>query len=109
MLDPASDAPAGAARPDDAGSELAALQNALEDLIDARKALATEAAALRVELAARDQRVHDLETEVQELRQTRREVAKRIDGLIAQLDHMQERAEQRANQAAANATQGSPS
>lgn len=98
MLGSVPDAAADSTAP----TELGALRSALEDLIASRKALATEAAALRVEVAARDQRIGVLESEIHDLRQTRRDVAKRIDGLIAQLDHMQKSAEQ-ADSATANA------
>ena len=84
-----------------ASAELNALREALERLIQSRRALADEVERLRAELATRDQRVRTLEGEVRELLQTKRDVAKRIDDLIGQLDHFERDAAQ-SDSAAAN-------
>lgn len=81
--------------------ELRALRDALERLIESRGELADQAEGLRGELALRDQKIKALENEVRDLRQTKRDVAKRIDDLIGQLDHVERDAE-RPDSAGAN-------
>ena len=66
-----------------------------------RVELVAEVESLRTDLAARDERVRALEGEVRDLLQTKRDVAKRIDDLIGQLDHFERDAE-RNESAAAN-------
>ena len=75
------------------GQELRALRDALERLIESRVQLADQIEGVRRELASRDQKIASLEGEVRDLRQTKRDVAKRIDDLIGQLDHFERDAE----------------
>ncbi len=91
---------AGSADGPSAAAELAALHEALERLIASRVELAAEVESLRAELASRDERVRVLEGEVRDLLQIKRDVAKRIDDLIGQLDHFERDAERRESAAA---------
>ncbi len=91
---------AGSADGPSATAELAALRDALERLIASRAAMAAEVESLQNDLAARDERVRVLEGEVRDLLQTKRDVAKRVDDLIGQLDHFERDAELRESAAA---------
>ena len=84
-----------------AAAELGALRVAIDRLIESRGELAGQAERLRAELSSREQRVLALEREVRDLLQTKRDVAKRLDDLIGQLDHFERDAE-RVDGAAAN-------
>ena len=77
------------------------MREAIALLIESRERLGDQIEALRSELAGRDQKIAALEGEVRDLRQSRRDVAKRIDDLIGQLDHFERDAE-RGESAAAN-------
>jgi septal ring factor EnvC (AmiA/AmiB activator) len=50
-----------------------------------------ENAKLAREIAARDARIEELEAETRRLQQTRRDVARRIDELIRQIDQLEGR------------------
>ncbi|RIL05435.1 MAG: hypothetical protein DCC71_10310 [Proteobacteria bacterium] len=54
-------------------------------------ALRDENAKLAREVAARDGRIDELEAETRRLQQTRRDVARRIDELIQQIDQLEGR------------------
>ncbi len=84
-----------------AAAELGALRVAIDRLIESRGELAGQVERLRAELSSREQRVLALEREVRDLLQTKRDVAKRLDDLIGQLDHFERDAE-RVDGAAAN-------
>ena len=50
-----------------------------------------ENASLRADLEGRDSRIRSLDDQILEMNQNRQDVAKRIDDLIAQIDHLDER------------------
>ena len=64
------------------------LERAVRGLVERQDELRGECAALRTQLAARDQRIRTLETEVRESNQLRQDTAKRLDELIAELDQL---------------------
>jgi septal ring factor EnvC (AmiA/AmiB activator) len=73
------------------GIELERLELAVQELSERFIAQRDEAVKLRGEIAARDRRVEELETELRRLHQSRREVARRIDELIAQIGKLEGR------------------
>lgn len=64
------------------------LEQLVSALADRYEKLRRHHASLRERFAASDMRARELEGELRELRQGRRDAAKRIDELIAQLDHV---------------------
>lgn len=60
----------------------------MRSLIQRCQLLAEERAALAADLVRREDRIAALEGQVRELNQVRRDVAKRIDDLIGQIDHL---------------------
>lgn len=82
-----------AARAD--ASQFERLEALVRTLVDRHRALALEREQLRARLTQRDARVKALDTQLVQLNQTRRDAAKRIDELVAQLDHVQAEVERR--------------
>lgn len=82
-----------AARAD--ASQFERLEALVRTLVDRHRALALEREQLRARLTQRDARVNALDTQLVQLNQTRRDAAKRIDELLAQLDHVQAEVERR--------------
>jgi len=68
--------------------DLGRLERALTDLVDAYGRQQEETVLLRRQLEEKDLRLRSLEGQVLEANQKRQDVAKRIDELIAQLDHL---------------------
>lgn len=62
------------------------LASVVEELVERFQKLRQENAALRRNLADRDSRIRALDEKVLELNQLRRDVAKRIDDLVAHVD-----------------------
>jgi len=58
-------------------------------LADRCRKLRDENARLAREVGERDQRVSELEAQLRHANQLRRDVAKRIDDLIGQIDHLE--------------------
>jgi septal ring factor EnvC (AmiA/AmiB activator) len=71
------------------GLELDRLEAAVRSLADRYLAQRDEAAKLRGEIEVRDRRLEELEAEVRRLQQSRREVARRIDQLVAQIGQLE--------------------
>jgi septal ring factor EnvC (AmiA/AmiB activator) len=61
------------------------------ELSNRHAALRDENVKLAAELAARDRRIEDLESELRRTSQTRRDVAKRIEDMIEQIDQLEGR------------------
>jgi chromosome segregation ATPase len=72
----------------DAAYDLDRLERAVGALIESSDRLRQENRLLREQLAARVQRVQTLESELRDANQRRRDIAKRIDELIVQIDHL---------------------
>ncbi len=64
------------------------LEAAARSLLARLRLLHESNEALREEVRERDRRIEALESEMRELNQRKRDVAKRIDNLIAQIDRM---------------------
>ncbi len=64
------------------------LDRLVRALLQRHQALQGELADLRARLEERDARVRTLEGKILESNQTRRDAGKRLDDLIAQLDHL---------------------
>jgi len=73
------------------GLDLDRLEAAVRDLADRYLAQRDELAKLRSEIGVRDRRVEELEKEVRRLQQSRRDVVRRIDGLIDQISRLEGR------------------
>ena len=65
------------------------LESLVRSLIERYEALAVEHAQLRAAIKERDARGKALEAQLVESNQTRRDAAKRIDDLLAQLDRVE--------------------
>jgi len=65
------------------------LERAVHALADRCRKLRDENARLAREVADREQRVGDLESQLRQANQLRRDVTKRIDDLIGQIDHLE--------------------
>jgi peptidoglycan hydrolase CwlO-like protein len=63
----------------------------VRSLVDKYRVLQGENASLRVDLEGRDSRIRSLDDQILEMNQNRQDAAKRIDDLIAQIDHLDER------------------
>jgi septal ring factor EnvC (AmiA/AmiB activator) len=59
--------------------------------VEKYRVLQVENASLRADLEGRDSRIRSLDDQILEMNQTRQDVAKRIDDLIAQIDQLDER------------------
>lgn len=64
------------------------LERAVSELVRAQRRQAEEVAGLRRRLEDRNRRIRGLEEQLLEANQKRQDVAKRIDELISQLDHL---------------------
>lgn len=73
----------------DAAYDLDRLDRAVSALIESTDRLRQENRLLREQLASKVQRVQALEGELRNANQRRRDVAKRIDELIVQIDHLE--------------------
>ena len=80
----------------DPGLDLERLERAVQALAERCSALRDENAKLASGVAERDERIAGLEGEVRRLHQTRRDIAKRIGDLIAQIDQLEGRLVARA-------------
>jgi archaellum component FlaC len=69
-------------------NEFERLEQAVSVLVEKYRVLRAEATKLRQELEAKEGRIHALDEQVLELNQSRQDVAKRIDDLIAHIDHL---------------------
>jgi len=65
------------------------LETAILGLLDRYEALRRENSRLAEVLAARDRRVEELESQVREGDQLQRDIAKRIDDLLGQIDQIE--------------------
>lgn len=65
------------------------LEHAILELLDRYEALRRENSRLAESLAARDRRVEELESRFREGNQVQRDVAKRIDDLLGQIDQIE--------------------
>ena len=68
--------------------DLERLERAVSALIDSSERLREENRSLREQLASRVQRIQTLEGDLREAHQRRKDIAKRIDDLIGQIDHL---------------------
>jgi septal ring factor EnvC (AmiA/AmiB activator) len=68
--------------------DLHRLENAIAALVESHRSLQAENAALREQIDASNHRVRDLDEKLLQANQRRQDVAKRIDELIAQIDHL---------------------
>jgi peptidoglycan hydrolase CwlO-like protein len=59
--------------------------------VEKYRVLQGENASLRADLEGRDSRIRSLDDQILEMNQKRQDAAKRIDDLIAQIDHVDER------------------
>jgi len=59
--------------------------------VDRHRVLERECSHLRRQLAERDEQAHELDTRIRDMNQTRKDAAKRVDDLLAQLDRLEER------------------
>jgi septal ring factor EnvC (AmiA/AmiB activator) len=64
------------------------LEHVVAALVEAYRELAAENAGLRVKLEEKARRIRSLEGQLIEANQLRQDVSKRIDDMIAQLDHL---------------------
>jgi septal ring factor EnvC (AmiA/AmiB activator) len=76
-------------------SQFARLEALVQELVERHRALSAERGQLRERLAQRDSRLKALDAQLVESNQTRRDAAKRIDELVAQLDRVQAEIERR--------------
>lgn len=67
------------------------LERAVEGLVESRQRLQRENQALRRDLESRERRIRVLEGQLLEANQKRKDVAKRIDELITQIDFLDAR------------------
>ena len=72
----------------DVAYDLDRLERAVTALIDSTAGLRQENRLLREQLGSRLQRIQALESELRHANQRRQDIAKRIDELIAQIDHL---------------------
>lgn len=80
-------------------SQFERLEALVRELIERHRVLATERAELRERLAQREARLKSLDAQLVESNQTRRDAAKRVDELIAQLERVQAEVERRLSAA----------
>ena len=64
------------------------LEQAIAELVDAHRELAAENAGLRVKLEEKSRSIRSLEGQLLEANQKRQDVSKRIEEMVAQLDHL---------------------
>ena len=62
----------------------------VRSLVKKYRVLQGENASLRADLEGRDSRIRSLDDQILEMNQNRQDAAKRIDDLIAQIDHLGE-------------------
>jgi chromosome segregation ATPase len=67
------------------------LERLVRGLVDKYRVLLSENASLREDLEGRDTRIRSLDDQIREMNQSRQDAAKRIDDLIAQIDHVDAR------------------
>ena len=79
-----------------AASRFERLEELVRTLVERHRALSAERTQLRERLVQRDARIKTLDAQLVQLNQTRRDAAKRIDELVAQLDRVQQEIERRA-------------
>ena len=72
----------------DAAYDLDRLERAVSALIESSDRLRQENRLLREQLASKAQRIQALESDLRNSNQLRRDIAKRIDELIVQIDHL---------------------
>lgn len=95
MLDAFRDGPVGSLVGGDpipakteAAYDFGRLERAVGALLERYRELLRENRSLRRQLADHERRTHSLEAQVLETNQRRQDVAKRIDDLITQIDHL---------------------
>jgi hypothetical protein len=71
-----------------AAYDLARLERAVATLIASSERLRQENQILREQSASRSQRIQSLEADLRHANQRRQDIAKRVDELIAQIDHL---------------------
>ncbi len=71
------------------------LEALVRTLVERHRVLAAEHAKLREGIKERDGRIKALDSKLVGLNQTRRDAAKRIDDLIAQIEHVEAELERR--------------
>ena len=67
------------------------LERLVRSLVDKYRVLLSENASLREDLEGRETRIRSLDDQIREMNQSRQDAAKRIDDLIAQIDHVDAR------------------
>lgn len=75
--------------PNQDASQFERLEALVRALVDRHRALEDERQQLRAGLKERDSRIKALDVQLVDMNQTRRDAAKRIDELIAQLDQVE--------------------
>jgi septal ring factor EnvC (AmiA/AmiB activator) len=85
------------AHPPQAGHDFDRLDRAVQQLAARFRAVVAENARLAREVAERERRMAELESKLREGNQLRRDVAKRIDDLIGQIDHLEVQLGQRGD------------
>lgn len=75
----------------DAGDRFERLEHLVRDVVQRFQLLRAEHADLRQRLAEREARIRELDEQILQLNQTRRDAGKRLDDLISQLDHLEAR------------------
>ncbi|MGZ8710834.1 MAG: cell division protein ZapB [Thermoanaerobaculia bacterium] len=78
------------------GLDIERLERAVQALAERHAALRDQNTKLARDVAERDQRIAELEGEVRRQNQTRRDVARRIDDLVGQIDELEGRLVARA-------------
>jgi chromosome segregation ATPase len=79
------------------GSQFERLEELVRSLVDRHRALAAGQKQLRERLAQRDARIRALDAKLVQTNQQRRDAAKRIDELLAQLDRVEAEVGRRLN------------
>lgn len=77
--------------PDSNESDIARLESAVRALAESHLAQRDENEKLRSEIEARDRRIERLESELRRFQQSRRDVAQRIDALVAEIERLESR------------------
>ena len=77
--------------PDSNESDIERLEGAVQALADRHLAQRDENEKLRSEVEARDRRIERLESELRRFQQSRRDVAQRIDALVAEIERLESR------------------
>jgi septal ring factor EnvC (AmiA/AmiB activator) len=87
----AADTQGADSKVDTKSSDFERLELSVRVLVDRYLAQRDENTKLRTEIAARDRRIETLESELRRAQQSRREVAGRIDALLAEVERLESR------------------